>query len=156
MRRPSSTSGTAPHYARPFVVLFLATLVVCALAPVNAWPFSSWELFSRLHTDRQTGWEAVAVDRAGRERGYPIASLQYGYRSLRLIMADFSESSVAGRDTLCAAWLRGATKQFGPSTRFLRIYHLEWLLSERRGSRAAPAHRILAWICDVEGARAAG
>ena len=155
MARPSTASAAAPRYARPFVALFLATLVVCALAPVNAWPFSSWELFSRLRTDRQTGWEAVAVDSAGRERNYPIASLRYGYRSLRLIMADFSESSAARRDRLCAAWLRGATEQFGPSTRLVRIYQLEWLLSERRGSSATPAHRTLAWTCSTKGARAA-
>jgi hypothetical protein len=137
------------------VALFLATLIVCALAAWNPWPFANWELFSRLRTDQETRWEAAAVDLAGRERDYPIASLPRGYWGFASIMADFSERSAAERDAICAAWLRGATAQFGSDTRLLRIYHLEWLLSDRQGSRAAPPRRVLAWICGAKGARAA-
>ncbi len=155
MARPSTPSAAAPRYARPFVALFLATLVVCPLASLNPWPFSNWELFSRLRTDQQTGWRAVAVDSAGREHVYPIASLPHGYRGFGSIMADFSERSAAERDAICAAWLRGATEQFGSGTRLLRIYHLQWLLSDRRGRRAAPPHPTLAWICSTKGAREA-
>ncbi len=149
-------SAAAPYYARPFVALFLATLVVCALGAWNAWPFPAWELFSHLRTDRQTGWAAVAVDSAGRERNYPVVSLQHGYRGFGFIMAGFSKRSSADRDAICAAWLRGATEQFGSGTRLLRIYHLEWLLSDRQGKRAAPPHRALAWFCTAKGAREAG
>lgn len=156
MARNSSASVTAPRYARPFVALFLGALVVCALAPLNAWPFSNWELFSRLRTDQQTRWEIVAVDRAGRERGYPIASLQLSYRGFVSVVANFSRRSAADRDAICVAWLRGATEQFGPSTRLVKIYHQEWLLSDRRGTRAAPPQRTLAWICTATGAREAG
>jgi hypothetical protein len=138
------------------VALFLATLVVCPLAFLNPWPFSKWELFSRLRTDQQTGWRAVAVDSAGREHGYPIARLPQGYRGVGPVMADFSERSAAERDAICAAWLRGATAQFGSGARLLRIYHLDWLLSDRQGRRAAPPHRTLAWICSTKGAREAG
>ncbi len=155
MAGPSSASAGAPRSARPFVALFLATLVVCALAAWNPWPFANWELFSRLRTDQQTRWEAVAVDLAGREHHYPIASLPRGYRGFASIMADFFERSAAERDAICAAWLRGATARFGSDTRLLRINHLEWLLSDRQGSRAAPPHRALAWICTAKGARAA-
>lgn len=156
MAQPSSASAAAPRYARPFVALFLATLVVCALAAVNLWPFSNWELFSRLRTNQQTGWKAVAVDRAGRERDYPIAARPNGYRGFRFIIANFSERSATERDAICATWLRGATDQFGPATRLVRIYHVEWLLSDRRDNRAAPPHRTLAWICSAKGAREAG
>jgi len=138
------------------VALFLATLVVCPLAALNAWPFANWDLFSRLRTNQQTRWEAVAVDRARRERDYPIASVPPSYRAFGSIMADFSERSAADRDAICAVWLRGASEEFGSGTWLLRIYHLEWLLSDRQGSRAAPPHRTLAWICSAKGAREAG
>jgi len=138
------------------VVLFLVTLVVCALVPLNAWPFSSWELFSRLRADRQTGWEEVAVNRSGRERADPIAPRPPRYLGFQPIIADFSGRTVAERDALCAIWLGGAIQQFGPRTRLVRIYHLDWLLSDRRGNRAAPPHRTLVWICSPKGVRAAG
>jgi hypothetical protein len=70
-------------------------------------------------------------------------------------MAGFSKRSAADRDAICAAWLRGATEQFGSGTRLLRIYRREWLLSDRRGKRAAPPHRTLAWFCTAKGAREA-
>ena len=146
----------APRYARPFVALFIAALGVCALAPLNLWPFSNWELFSGLRTDSQTGWEAVAVDGPGSETEYPIASLPHGYRGFGNIMAHFSERAAADRDDICAVWLRRATDQFGPGTQLLRIYHLERLLSDRQGSRAAPPHRTAVWTCSAKGAREAG
>jgi hypothetical protein len=144
-----------PRHARPFVVVFLTTLVVCAVAAVNLWPFSNWELFSRLRTDRQTGWGAVAIDRAGHARNYPIASLAHGYRGFRFIAARFADRSVAQRDEICATWLRGATNEFGSSTRLVRIDRLSWVLSDRRGKRAAPPHRSPAWTCSARGAREA-
>jgi hypothetical protein len=145
----------APPYARPFVALFLATLVVCAAAAWNAWPFSNWELFSRLRTDRQIVWAAVAVDASGRERHYPITAVRHGFRGFEFIAARFSQRSAAERDSICSAWLRGAKAHYGPTTRFLRIYELERLLSDRRGKRAASPQRTLAWTCTTKGARAA-
>ena len=68
-------SAAAPRYARPFAVAFLALIVVCAFVPLNLWPFSNWELFSRLRTDKETAWEAVAINRSGSERDYPIAAV---------------------------------------------------------------------------------
>jgi hypothetical protein len=138
------------------VALLLTTLVVCPLAALNLWPFSNWELFSRLRTDQQIGWSALAVDTAGREHGYPIASLPHGYRPSGSTMADFSQRSAAERDVICAAWLRGAIERFGSGTRLVRIYQLEWLLSDRLGRRADPPHRTLVWICSTKGAREVG
>lgn len=143
-------TGHAPGYARPFVALFLAVLVLCALAAWNLWPFPAWELFSHLRTDQQAGWQALAVDRAGHARNYPIASLGHGYRGFGFIMVDFARRSVAERDAICTAWLHSATERFGPKTRLLRIYHVTWLLSDRQGNRPAPHHRILVWTCGAE------
>jgi hypothetical protein len=124
-------SAAAPRYARPFVALFLAALVVCALVPLNLWPFSNWELFSRLRSAEQIGWFAVAVDAAGRKHAYPLA-----------------------HDASCAAWLRDSTLRYGPGTRVVRIYRVEWELSNRRGNRHAPRRLTSARVCSTKGARA--
>jgi hypothetical protein len=148
-------SGSPPAYARPFVAGLVATLVICALAPFNLWPFSSWELFSHLRTDRQTRWEAVAVARTGGERAFPVDSIPRGYRGFAAALTGFSKRSTGQRDASCAAWLREATDLLGMSTRLLRIYRVEWLTSDRRGSRAPPRHRTLTWVCTTRGPREA-
>lgn len=152
---PPSASATVPRHARAFVALLLAALVLCAVTSVNAWPLSSWRLFSSLRSDRQTSWQAVAVDASGRAQDYPIASSAHGYRGFGHIVSGFPKRSDTRRDAICAAWLSGATTQFGPSTEFLRIYRLDWLVSRRQGDRAGAPRRTLAWICDLQGVRAA-
>lgn len=150
-----ASSAAPPRYARRFVALFLATVISCAVFGVNAWPFSSWMLFSRLRSDRQVGWEAAAVDSAGRERTDPIAVAGHGYKGFGLIMDRFPTRAASERDAICQVWLRAATKQVDPDTRVLRIYRLDWLLSNREGRRAAPARQRLAWVCGSGGAHAA-
>ena len=150
-----STSATAPPHARSFVAVLIATLVVCALVPLNLWPFSNWELFSRLRMDRQTGWALVVVDSTGRARAFPVASLARGYRGVASVLADFPKRTAPERDAVCATWLRTARERFGSSTQLVRIYRSEWLLSDRQGNRAEPPHTALTWICSGKGAREA-
>jgi hypothetical protein len=121
--------GTAPRYARPFVSIFVAMVVVCALAPLNLWPFSNWELFSRLRGPDQNYWEAV-VKHHGQVVDYTI-----------------------GPHTACAPLLRSATARFGPATD-VRIYHVERLLSDRVGTHAAPPDLMLVAMCSAKGVRA--
>ena len=121
--------GTAPRYARPFVAIFVGMVVICALVPLNLWPFSNWELFSRLRGPVQSSWEAV-VEHHGRVASYTI-----------------------GPHTACASLLRSATVRFGPATD-VRIYHVERLLSDRVGDRQAPPHRTLVATCATKGVRA--
>jgi hypothetical protein len=152
---PTSPSGSAQRYAGPFVVWFLGTLIVCALAGWNLWPFSSWELFSRLRTDHQIGWQMVAVDRAGRELVDPIVSLPHGSRGVASFMIGLPRRPTGERNAICRDWFRRARERYGSGTRLLRVYRLDWLLSERRGDRAAPPHRTQVWVCAAEGERAA-
>lgn len=126
----------APRYARPFVAAFLLAIVVCALAPLNLWPFSNWELFSRLRTAQETSWEAVAVNVSGREHGYPIRP-----------------TPVQDRSRDCGEWLNAAQKPFGTGTRVVLVYRVERLLSDRQGSRAESPRRTLAWSCRSKGTR---
>jgi hypothetical protein len=106
---------------------FLAAVTICVLGPFNLWPFSSWELFSHLRSDRQTGWDAVAVEPNGQDRAFP--------------------STLSRRDLSCAAWVRDADKLFGTSTRLVRVYRVRWTISDRRGDRGPPRHRTLAQVC---------
>lgn len=153
--RPSTSERAAPRYARPFVALFVTAVVLCPLFGANAWPFSSWRLFSALRTANATSWQAVTVDAAGDERDFPLASVSHGYRGFGLVMGEFSKRTPAARDGICRAWVHAATKGLGPGNAEVRIYQVHWLLSERRGRRSVPAQRVLAWVCDPEGARAA-
>jgi hypothetical protein len=146
------TGAAAPRHARPIVVVFTAMLVVCALGPFNLWPFSNWQLFSHLRTDQQSGWDAVAIDSSGHTRDDPIASLPSGHSGFASTMAAFAHRSPSARDAICDAWLNAAAEKFGPSTRLLKIYRLQWLLSDRHGDRPPPRHRTLVLSCSERGA----
>jgi hypothetical protein len=123
--------GAAPRYARPFVAVFVAIVVVCALTPLNLWPFSNWELFSRLRGPVQSYWQAV-VQHHGLVSDYTI-----------------------GPHTACAPLLRSATARFGPATD-VRIYRVERLLSDRIGTHTAAPDRTLVAVCTAKGVRAPG
>jgi hypothetical protein len=156
-RNPTDMAGAAPpRHARPFVALFLTVLVACPLGLLNLWPFSSWRLFSSIRTDRETSWEAVAVEPSGRERDVPVASFPHGYRGFRFVLAGFSKRAPAARNAICAAWLTEANDELITRTRLVRIYRLQWRLSDRRGERSAPGSRTLAWVCNARGAHEVG
>ena len=121
--------GAAPRHARPFVAIFVGMVVVCALAPLNLWPFSNWELFSRLRGPVESYWEAV-VEHHG-------------------LVADYT----IGPHTFCALLLRSATVRFGVATD-VRIYHVERLLSDRIGAHDAPPYRMLVATCTAKDERA--
>jgi hypothetical protein len=139
-----------PRYARVFVAVFLTVLVVCAAVPVNLWPFSSWELFSRLRSDKQMSWQALAVGAAGQVRSFPIDTLAHGYQGFEFVMRRFAAEPARDRNAICAAWVEGAERRFGPGTHVVRIYRVEWRLSRKH----MPPRSTLAWICGPDGARA--
>ena len=122
--------GAAPRYARPFVATFVAIVVACALAPLNLWPFSNWELFSRVRGPVESSWVAI-VEHHGLVAEYTV-----------------------GSHTACAPLLRGATARFGPTT-VVRIYHAERLLSDRIGAREVPPSLTPVATCTAKGVRAA-
>jgi hypothetical protein len=144
-----------PRFARPFVVVFLCALIACATASVEAWPFTAWRLFSTLRTDEQHGWASTIAGHRGAERDFPIGSLGNGTRGFALLMKGFAERSPADRDAICRTWFRDAIRYLGHRPAGVRIYALTWHLSDRRGDRAPPPTRTLAWTCDEGGARAA-
>jgi len=138
-----STHAAAPRYARPFAAAFLGAVAVCGFGSFNAWPFSNWELFSRLRTDAQTSWQAAAVG------ARPDAPVPHGYRELTSVMRGFAKLTPAEQNAICVRWTREA------GARAVLVYRFDWLLSVRQGQRAAPPHRSLAWTCTAKGAHAA-
>jgi hypothetical protein len=114
------------RHARPFVAVFLTLLVACALLPLNLWPFSNWELFSRVRSPLERTWEVVALERGGRV-----------------------VRTVVRGPTSCATLLRTGSAQS------VRVYHVERVLSERVGRHAA-LHRTLAATCTARGLHASG
>jgi hypothetical protein len=120
----------APRYARPFVMIFVGLLVVCALAPLNLWPFSSWELFSRLRDPVSSSWVAVVSRRDARAHDFAI-----------------------GRHTACDPFLRSVMNRFGPATG-ARIYRVERLAPDGDEVHPAPTYRTLVVTCTAKGVRA--
>ena len=121
--------GAAPRYARPFIAIFVGMVVVCALAPLNLWPFSNWELFSRLRGPVESYWVAVVEQRG--------------------LVVDYT----IGPHRACAPLLRSATARFGPATD-VRIYHVELVLSDRADGHPAPPSRTLVAACTTHGTHA--
>ena len=78
---PSPSPGDAdraPRWARWFVGAYLALFLVCGLVGLEAWPLTGWRLFADARQARQPGFQAVTVDRAGRETTVPFADLPAG------------------------------------------------------------------------------
>jgi hypothetical protein len=120
----------APRYARLFVVIFVGLLVVCALAPLNLWPLSNWELFSRLRDPVSSSWVAVVSGRDIRAHDFAIV-----------------------RHTQCDPFLRSVKKRFGPATG-VRIYRVERLLPDGDEVHPAPPYRTLVVTCAAKDVRA--
>jgi hypothetical protein len=127
-------------------------MIGCALASVEAWPFSAWRLFSTLRADEQHGWAATIVDEPGGERDFPIGSLGSGSRGFSLVMNGFADRSPAERDAICRTWFDDGTAYLGHRPDAVRIYSLTWRLSQRQGDHAAPPRRTLSWTCTERGA----
>lgn len=155
MARPPSPRPPIPRYAGRFVACFLAAVTLCPLTGINAWPFSTWRLFSALRSSRQVSWQAQAVDSSGTERALTVTSTSPGYGGLDHILSRFASGPANRRDAICHGLLQTATERFGPSTVAVRIYRLLWRLSDRVGDRSRPPERTPAWVCQPEGARAA-
>lgn len=147
MSAGQSASEAVPRWARPFVAVLLVVLVVCALAGIEAWPFTGWELFSRLRPERVAAFEVTVVDASGVERLMPFDRLPYAYRGSVQILGGLETLSAAEQRAVCAAWKQAASEEIGPVTE-LRIYRTERSL-DRRSGRSIPPERTLLRKCDT-------
>lgn len=151
----------APRWARRFALAFLALFVISSVAGVEAWPLTGWRLFSHLRTDHQRAWEAVFVDGAGRESPVPFADLPFAYRGYHHVLRGFPSLRRGEQWAVCEAWA-DALRRRGSEVSAVRVYRIEWDLSQRTGRRAAPPVRTRRFECsdgsvrEVGGDRATG
>ena len=157
MEQPPSpgTQERAPRWAHWFVGAFLALFVVCGVAGLEAWPLTGWRLFADARQARQPGFQAVTVDRAGRETPIPFRDLPAGYRGDVQVLKGFAGLPSARQAAVCQAWAT-AVRARGGEVAQLRIYQTVTDVSQREGDRGAPPARSLRFTCRPRGADAGG
>jgi hypothetical protein len=141
----------APRWSRAFVAVFLGAFALCGLLGIEAWPLTGWHLFSRLRSDHQVTWQAIAVTGSGTEQEVRFERLPRAYSNFRLLMRGFSSLSAADRAAACRAWAE-AVRREGTSLASLRLYRVDWYVSYRHGSGSGPPpSRTLLYTCGAEG-----
>jgi hypothetical protein len=155
-RAPARGPGPAPAWARWFVAAFLAAFVVCGLLGFEAWPLTGWRLFADARQPRQSGWQAVTVDQAGRETPIPFRDLPAGFQGQVQVLKGFPELSPGERAAVCQAWADAVERRRGGRVAAVRVYRTETDVARRVGDRGAPAARTLYWTCPRGSADAPG
>ena len=150
-----STPDRAPRWARRFVGAYLAVFVVCGVFGLEAWPLTGWRLFADARQARQPGFQAVTVDRAGRETPVPFADLPAGYRGDVQVLKGFAGLPDRRQAAVCQAWAE-AVRDRGGEVAEVRIYQTLTDVSDRVGDRGAPPRRTLRFTCRPGSADAGG
>jgi len=133
---PDHIRETVPRTARWFVRVFLVAFVACAVAGVEAWPFTGFRLFSRPRPRTETTWAAYTVADAGQIRLW-FTDLPRPYQGFELLMSQFRYLPPAARRALCEAWLTEA-RRVRRGVRGIRIYRLRVDALPRHGDRPGP------------------
>jgi hypothetical protein len=155
MQPAARPDSRAPRWARRFVAAYLAVFVLCGLAGFEAWPLTGWRLFADARQARQPGWQAVTVDRAGRETPIPFRDLPPAYRGFVQVQKGFPELPADRQVAVCQAWAE-AVRAHGGDVVAVRLYQTETDVSRRVGRRGAPPSRVLRFTCHDGTVDAAG
>ena len=145
----------APRWARWFVGAYLAVFLVCGLVGLEAWPLTGWRLFAGARQARQPGFQAVTVDRAGRETPVPFADLPAGYQGNVQVLKGFARLTGGEQAAVCQAWAT-AVRSRGGEVAEVRVYQTVTDVSARAGDRGAPPQRDLRFTCRPRSADAGG
>jgi hypothetical protein len=123
----------------------LAAVLVCGVVDVEAWPFSSFHLFSQVRTPHTVSYRVIVLDRAGRERPVSFGEFPSGFRGLNLDLGG-AAASLDEQEALCGAMLVGA-RSSRPDAVLVRVYTVDRDLSKRVG-RSSPRTSHLAFTCE--------
>jgi hypothetical protein len=153
--RAAPDPAPAPRWARRFVGVYLALFLVCGVFGFEAWPLTGWRLFADARQARQPGFQAVTVDRTGRETPVPFRGLPAGYQGDVQVLKGFAGLPPARQAAVCQAWAE-AVRERGGEVAEVRIYQTVTDVSQRVGDRGAPPERMLRFTCRPRSADAAG
>lgn len=136
----------APRWAIAYISFVVAAVIAAGLLRIEAWPLTGWRLFSYVRIDNQKSWQAVLVE-GGSEHEIPFGQMSAAYAGHVHVLNGFPKMAPPERAAVCAAWA-GALRELDREAEEIRIYRIEWRLSERMGSRAAAPHlRVLTHVC---------
>jgi hypothetical protein len=134
---------------RLLVLGLLAALLVCGLAGVEWWPFTSWKLYSQVRTDSRVVWEATTVAADGRETVVEPNDLPLGYRHVELLLARFPGYSSEKREDICDAIADGVRDE-GEEVVAVRVYRVDERLRETGGDVTLEREPELRYECAEE------
>lgn len=98
----------------------LAALVTCAAVSTDGWwPLTAWQLFSRVRTAEQAGWQAVAVT-GGAEQPVPFAALPRAFRGAHQLLREMERLPPSERARICGTW-RSAMAELGAPADAIRV-----------------------------------
>jgi hypothetical protein len=118
------TRDEVPRGARVFIAALLAVMAVFGFGHFEAWPLTSFHLFSAERKPDETRWVATTVDHAGRETPLDQQHLSLGYRLAEWPLEEFPTSSHATRVAVCKGIARGA-RAAGRDVDSVRVYQVD-------------------------------
>jgi hypothetical protein len=118
------TRDEVPRRARVFIGAFLVVMAVFGFGHFEAWPLTSFHLFSAERKAHETRWVATTVDQSGHETPLDQQHLPLGYRLAEWPLQLFPTSSHATRVAVCRGIAKGA-RGAGRDVASVRVYEVE-------------------------------